>query len=177
MSELEISQEEQTPARPNGRPDRDNKQRSQERLAAEERYERAATRRREGTFNGFARDQFALKNKDPRFEYYWPLDSSESGARIQDMQEQGWELVNAKRDKVEVSNQALFESPAHGSIYRVHNRDGRHHYLMRINKEWRASDKHENEKKLQELEEQIFGSRGNPMHGPQASYTNKTRYE
>lgn len=138
---------------------------------------RNAERRKSGSLNGFTRDRLALSNQNPNFVYYWVLDSDERGSRVSYMSEDGWEMVDSKRDQVKVGGDSVYDSPVSGSIYRAHNRDGRFLYLMRIRREWYEQDQKDKDKVLREQEEQIFGVNATPLFGPTATYMNKTRYE
>ncbi len=141
------------------------------------RREESNVRRKSGSLNGFNRDRLRLLDGDPSYEYYWVLDADEKGSRILTMMDNDWVLVDPTRDSVRVGDAAVYDSPIHGSIYRVHNRDGRFLYLMRIRKEWIEQDRKEKDKILRDQEDEIFGVNGNPMFGPVNTYLNKTRYE
>ena len=84
--------------------------------------------------------------KDPNFEYRFVNDT---GARIQNFKEAGYELVSD--DELIVGDARVKDASDLGSAKRVVSNDGTVSYLMRIKKEWHQEDQ---AAKMEQLKEQ-----------------------
>lgn len=85
--------------------------------------------------------------KDPNFHYRFVLDS---GSRIHQMQEAGYELVTD--DDMVVGESRVSDPKQQGSGKRVVSKNGDVAYLMKQKKEWYAEDQAAKQERNDELE-------------------------
>jgi len=99
------------------------------------------------------RDLLTVHGKDPRYHYYWELDSDENGSRIRARRLAGYEFVQA--DEVSIGQASVYKSYNVGTIVRVPT-GGDYLYLMKIPMEWHEDDlraqEEENLKQEQKIE-------------------------
>lgn len=101
--------------------------------------------------NGF-RDILTVEGKDPAFHYCWVYDESESGARIFQYHNAGYEFANADDHRVGASFVHKLDSL--GSIIRTSAgvNTGGYLYLMRIPRELYEEDQRAIQKQVSDLE-------------------------
>lgn len=86
-------------------------------------------------------------DKDPDFQYRFVNDT---GSRIDNYKEAGWELVSD--ESIQVGDSRAKDSSDLGSAKRVISDNGQVQYLMRIKKEWYEEDQAAKRQMLEEQE-------------------------
>jgi hypothetical protein len=98
--------------------------------------------------------------KDPNFHYRFVLDS---GSRIHQMQEAGYEIVT-DNDMV-VGDSRVSDTTQQGSGKRVVSKNGDVAYLMKQKKDWYAEDQAAKQKQNDELEQSMTQEASKGMYG------------
>jgi hypothetical protein len=70
---------------------------------------------------------------DEEWTYRWTLDKSETGQRIFDATQNGWDLVDATKETLQIGEQSIEKTDKFGSLIRKPaDKTGQYLYLMRI---------------------------------------------
>ncbi len=85
------------------------------------------------------RNKFEFINKDPAFEYRVAVDSDNTGDRVAELKDLGYELVPSGKHRL--GTLRVDEASSDSSIETMNSGGGGKGYLMRINKEWYDEDK------------------------------------
>lgn len=93
------------------------------------------------------RNVLTVAGKDPNYEYRIINDS---GDRVQEFLDAGYELVDA--DSVRVGDKRVNSVKPEGSIAQLSVGQGQKAFVVRIKKEWYEEDQHAKMRKVDELE-------------------------
>ena len=93
------------------------------------------------------RNVLTVADKDPNYEYRIINDS---GDRVQEFLDAGYELVDA--DSVRVGDKRVNTAKAEGSIAQLSVGQGQKAFVVRIKKEWYEEDQRAKMKKVDDLE-------------------------
>jgi len=93
------------------------------------------------------RNVLTVAGKDPNYEYRIINDS---GDRVQEFLDAGYELVDA--DSVRVGDKRVNTAKAEGSIAQLSVGQGQKAFVVRIKKEWYEEDQRAKMKKVDDLE-------------------------
>lgn len=97
---------------------------------------------------------------DPNFEYRYVTDS---GSRVQNCQEAGYELV--ADPNLSIGDSRVKDSSNLGTAKRVVSDDGTVQYLMRIKKEWYKEDQAAKQAEIDEIERAMKQEAQQGMYG------------
>ncbi len=82
---------------------------------------------------GTHRDILGVLGRDADWTYRWVLDVSETGQHIFDVTQDGWDLVDATKETLQIGERAIEKTDQFGSIVRKPaDKTGQFLYLMRI---------------------------------------------
>jgi hypothetical protein len=71
--------------------------------------------------------------RDEEWTYRWTMDKSETGQRIFDATQAGWDLVDATKETLRIGEQSIEKTEKFGSLIRKPaDKTGQYLYLMRI---------------------------------------------
>jgi hypothetical protein len=97
------------------------------------------------------RDRFAYVNKDPAYEYRVVVDSDNSGDRLANLKDLGYEFAPSGVHKLGSSR--VDNASSEGSLETMNAGGGTKGYLMRIKKEWYEDDKKEKAARVEATEQ------------------------
>lgn len=115
--------------------------------------ERSVTRDTRTPVGGFA-GPLSLENKDPNYRYFWEIDSSEDGSKIERRLQAGYVFCRNDEGLV-VGETSVYKTENVGSIIRVPAGQGHYHYLMKIPKEWHEDDQKRHDKRVDTIENSL----------------------